>query len=417
MSEPATLPAMVIVGAGEAGARAAMTLREQGWTGPVTLIGDEAGMPYERPPLSKAVMVAEADPTAAPFILDESRLRDADITHLGGCTVVSIDRDRHRVILGNGREVSYGKLLLATGATARQLALPGASPEDVLYLRKFADALLMRSRLRPNARLVVIGGGFIGLEIAASAVERKCSVTLIEMAPRLLMRGVPAPVAELVAKRHEAAGVDLRLGASIERIERNGAEHTVVLADGSRIVCDGIIAGVGAIPEVTLARDAGLAIENGIRTDNRLRTSDPGIFAAGDCCSFPHPLYNDRLIRLEAWRNAQDQGALAARNMLGADLAYDTVPWFWSDQYDQTLQIAGLPDEGRNSVNRDLGDGAQLYFHLADDGRLVGASGVGPISKVAKNIRLAEMLIQRRVKPSEGALADPSVGLKSLLKN
>ena len=416
MSEPATLQAMVIVGAGEAGARAAMALREQGWTGPVTLIGDEAGMPYERPPLSKAVMVAEADPTA-PFILDETRLRDADITHLAGCTVVSIDRDRHCVTLGDGREVSYGKLLLATGATARQLALPGASPEDVLYLRKFSDALLMRSRLRPSARLVVIGGGFIGLEIAASAVERKCSVTLIEMAPRLLMRGVPAPVAELVAKRHEAAGVDLRLGTGIERIERNGAEHTVVLADGSRIVCDGIIAGVGAIPEATLARDAGLAIENGIRTDNRLRTSDPDIFAAGDCCSFPHPLYNDRLIRLEAWRNAQDQGALAARNMLGADLAYDTVPWFWSDQYDQTLQIAGLPDEGRTSVNRDLGDGAQLYFHLADDGRLVGASGVGPISKVAKNIRLAEMLIQRRAKPVAGALADPSVGLKSLLKN
>src|SRR6187431_2934135 len=136
MSEPATLQAMVIVGAGEAGARAAMALREQGWTGPVTLIGDEAGMPYERPPLSKAVMVAETDPTA-PFILDETRLRDADITHLGGCTVVSIDRDRHCVTLGDGREVSYGKLLLATGATARQLTFPGASPEDVLYLRKF----------------------------------------------------------------------------------------------------------------------------------------------------------------------------------------------------------------------------------------------------------------------------------------
>ena len=237
------------------------------------------------------------------------------------------------------------------------------------------------------------------------------------MAPRLLMRGVPAPVAELVAKRHAAAGVDLRLGAGIEWIERQGAEHTVVLSDGSRIVCDGIIAGVGAIPEVTLARDAGLAIENGVKTDNRLRTSDPDIFAAGDCCSFPHPIYNDRLIRLEAWRNAQDQGALAARNMLGADEVYDTVPWFWSDQYDQSLQIAGLPDEGKTSVNRDLGDGAQLYFHLGDDGRLVSASGVGPISKVAKNIRLAEMLIQRRAKPDAAALADPSVGLKSLLKN
>jgi 3-phenylpropionate/trans-cinnamate dioxygenase ferredoxin reductase subunit len=406
---------MVMVGAGEAGARAALALREQGFNGPVTLIGDEVGMPYERPPLSKAVMVMDGEPVA-PFILDEARLSDNNITHLAGRPVVRIDRERRRVVLDDGAQVAYGKLLLATGARARQLSVAGSSPADVLYLRKFTDALVLRTKLRPGGRLVVIGGGFIGLEITASAVDRGCSVTLVEMAPRLLMRGVPADVAELIAKRHREAGVDLRLGAGIERIEAHGSEHVVVLNDGSRLVCDGVIAGVGAVPEITLAEDAGLEIENGIRVDSNLRTSDPDIFAAGDCCSFPHPLYHCRRIRLEAWRNAQDQGALAARNMLGAGIDYDAVPWFWSDQYDQTLQIVGLPDEGKASVNRDMGDGAQLYFHLDGEGRLVAASGIGPISKVAKNIRLAEMLIHRQVRPAVEALASPDVGLKSLLK-
>lgn len=202
-----------------------------------------------------------------------------------------------------------------------------------------------------------------------------------------------------------------RLGTGIARIEAGA----VVLADGGRVECDSIVAGVGAVPDTALAEDAGLAIENGVRADERLATSDPDIFAAGDCCSFPHPLYGGRRIRLEAWRNAQDQGSLAARNMLGANEAYRAVPWFWSDQYDQTLQIAGLPDEGVGQVERDVGEGGRLFFHLAADGRLVAASGVGPISKVARDIRLAEMLIARQARPDPAALADPNVRLKSLL--
>jgi 3-phenylpropionate/trans-cinnamate dioxygenase ferredoxin reductase subunit len=285
-----------------------------------------------------------------------------------------------------------------------------------LYLRTFSDALALRKRLNPGARLAVIGGGFIGLEVTASAVARGASVTLIEAAPRLLSRGVPEAIAERVEDRHARAGVDIRLGRAIERIEAAEGGFAVGLDDGGRIACDAVVAGIGAVPETTLARQAGLALDNGIAVDETLRTSDPDIFAAGDCCSFPHPLYHGRRIRLEAWRNAQDQGAAAARYMLGATEPYASVPWFWSDQYDETLQIAGLADAGSRTVEREAPGGARLFFHLAADGRLVAASGVGANAAIAKSIRLAEMLIAARAAPDPAALAAPDVNLKSLLR-
>ncbi|MBW4023885.1 MAG: FAD-dependent oxidoreductase [Proteobacteria bacterium] len=403
---------MVIVGAGEAGARAAMTLREAGYSGTVTLIGEERRLPYERPPLSKAAMTAVEEPAAA-TILSEAQLADHGIRHVPGVLVTGIDRSGHTVLCDDRTRIPYAKLLLTTGARPRRLNLPGAGPDNVLYLRDFSDALAMRTRLQPGRRLVVIGGGFIGLEIAGSALARGCSVTVVEMAPRILGRAVPAAVAATVAAAHEAAGIRIIAGVGLARIEREGVAEVVVLADGTRLVCDAIIAGIGAIPETALAERAGLTIENGIRVDERLVTDDADILAAGDCCSFPHPLFGGRRLRLEAWRNAQDQGRHAARVMLGATAAFDAVPWFWSDQHDQTLQIAGLPDEGDTVVTRDLG-GTTLHFHLRD-GRLVGASAFGPIGKVAREIRLAEMLIARRAHPPETALADPLVKLKALL--
>jgi 3-phenylpropionate/trans-cinnamate dioxygenase ferredoxin reductase component len=261
----------------------------------------------------------------------------------------------------------------------------------------------------------VIGGGFIGLEIAASALERGCAVTVVEMAPRILGRAVPAEIAAVVADCHAQVGIEIITGIGLTLIAREGDVEVVTLADGRRLVCDAIIAGVGAIPETSLAEAAGLETENGVRVDGQLVTSDPDILAAGDCCSFPHPIYAGRRMRLEAWRNAQDQGAHVAGSMLGDTKEYDTVPWFWSDQHDQTLQIAGMPDEGEVTVLRDVGGGGRLYFHLKADGRLVAASGVGPVSKVARDIRLAEMLIQRRAYPDAAQLADPGVKLKSLL--
>ena len=226
---------------------------------------------------------------------------------------------------------------------------------------------------------------------------------------------MPAEIAAEVAARHRTAGIDILTGVAIARIEATTTGTAVALADGKRIEGDIVVAGIGAIPDIALAENAGLAVENGIAVDSRLATADPDIFAAGDCCSFPNALYDGRRIRLEAWRNAQDQGAFVARAMIGASDAYAVVPWFWSDQHDLTLQIAGLVDEGASMIVRDLGDGARLFFHLAADGRLVAASGIGPTGKVARDIRLAEMLIARRAVPDPASLASPAVKLKGLL--
>ncbi len=406
---------MVIVGAGEAGARAAGSLRERGYDGPVTLVGDEAHGPYERPPLSKAVITAEDDGGGPPLILDEAQLAAAGIAHLAGVRAEGIDRAGCRLLLGDGRALPYAKLLIATGAGPRRLAVPGADAAPVLTLRTFADALALRARLRPGCRLVVIGGGFIGLEITASAVARGCAVTLVEAAERILMRGVPPAVAERVAVRHRAAGATIRTGTGIARIARDGEGAAVTLADGTVLACDAVVAGIGAMPETRLAAAAGLGIDNGIRADANLRTDDFHIFAAGDCCSFPHPLYGGRRIRLEAWRNAQEQGMIAAGNMLGGDVVHDAVPWFWSDQYDETLQVAGLSDEAVVTVERRL-DGASLFFGLDAAGRLVAASGIGPNGVIARDLRLAEMLIMRRAMPDRVALASPDVKLKDLVR-
>jgi 3-phenylpropionate/trans-cinnamate dioxygenase ferredoxin reductase subunit len=351
--EAGFVPGIVIVGAGEAGARAAAALRENHYSGAITLIGEERHLPYERPPLSKAAMTAIDEPGAA-TIMTEAQLAAHGIRHLSGVMVTDIDRAGHSVLLDDGSRIPYARLLLATGARPRKLTTPGADAETVLYLRTFSDALAMRACLQPGSRLAVIGGGFIGLEIAASAKGRGCSVTVVEMAPRILGRAVPAEVASVVAEAHTAAGIRQIVGIGVAGIERQGSERVVVLADGTRLVCDAIIAGVGAIPETGLAEKAGLTIENGIRVNGQLRTDDPDIFAAGDCCAFPHPVFGGRRLRLEAWRNAQDQGNHAARAMLGETAAFEVVPWFWSDQHDQTLQIAGLPDEGDTTVTRDL---------------------------------------------------------------
>ncbi|MPY81101.1 MAG: ferredoxin reductase [Actinophytocola sp.] len=397
---------MVVVGAGECGARAVFELRDAGWTGPITLVGAEDVHPYERPPLSKAVLTGDAAPVP---VRDADALREADVEFVAGVAASDIDRDRNELVLADGRRIPYERLLLATGASARRLPLFGVS-----YLRSQADALALRDRLRPGARVGVIGGGFIGLELAASATARGCAVTVVEAEPRLLSRAVPAEVAAVVADRHEQAGVDVRCGTGVAAVRDRGV---LELTTGETLDCDVVVAGVGAVPETALAKNAGLAIdnvENGVRVDDRLRTSDPDIFAAGDCCSFPHPLYGR--IRLEAWRNAHDHAVTAARNLLDADEPHTAVPWFWSDQYDLNLQIAGLPDAATSEVVRQRSDGVETRFGLGADGTLLSAAAVGTGNAVAKDVRLAEMLIAARAMPDPASLADPDTALKALLR-
>lgn len=406
---------MVIIGAGEAGARAAVELRTQGWKGKITLIGNENNFPYERPPLSKHQLYSDELPEPV-TILNQSRFDELDIRLISGDGASLIDRSGRIVELNSGLQIPYEKLLLATGANPRKLAVNGSGAEELLYLRKFTDALKIRERLQPGNHLVIIGGGFIGLEVAASAINRGCKVTLVEVAPRILMRGVPAEIAAMVEMCHRKAGVSFNIGVMIESIDRAGDQYRIRLADGTALSCELIVTGIGAVPETALAENCGLEIENGIKVNEHLATSDPDIYAAGDCCSFPHPLYGGRRIRLEAWRNAQDQGTLAAGNMLGASDRFAAVPWFWSDQYDQTLQVAGLIDGSETIVQRDLGDAGKLYFHLAQDGRLVSVSGMGSEGGLSRDFRLAEMLIEKQAKPDPNTLADPAIKLKELLR-
>lgn len=403
---------MVVIGAGECGGRAALALRELGYDGPVTLVGDEPHLPYERPPLSKDAMVADAPLIKA--IASDAILAERSIRHIHSVLAVAIDRTAHVVRLSDGSALAYDKLLLATGSVPRKLPMPGLGGRCV-YLRTFNDALAIRAHLNAGNRIAIVGGGFIGLELAAAARRLGAAVTVIEAQPRILMRGVPAEIAQVIHQAHEAEGVKILCGEGIAAIAEDGAEVRIALAGGHDIVADLAVIGIGAVPVTGLAAEAGLTIDNGVAVDAELRTSDRDIFAAGDCCSFPLAIYGGRRVRLEAWRNAQEQGALAARNMLGAGEAHSAVPWFWSDQYGLTLQIAGLSDEGRSIVRRDVGDGAFILFHLAEDGRLVAASGIGPGNAVARDIRLAEMLIAKQAKPAPEALGSHTVKLKSLL--
>jgi 3-phenylpropionate/trans-cinnamate dioxygenase ferredoxin reductase subunit len=404
---------MVIVGAGQAGGRAALTLRDQGYDGRVVLLGAEPNPPYERPPLSKGYLTGER--AADEFTFAKAATLDAaGIEFHPGCRVAAIDCRSRTVQLEDGERIGYARLLLATGREPRRLPLDGALAERVLYLRDLRDADQLREALRPDARVAIVGGGFIGLEVAASATALGCRPVVIELLPRLLSRAVPAPLAAFLQARHAAAGVEILLGARLEEMAASALGFQLALKDGKVIEADAVLVGIGAAPRTGLAEAAGLPVDGGILVDATLATADPDIFAAGDVCAFPHAMAAG-LLRLECWQNADAQGALAARNMLGAGEAYRDVPWFWSDQYELTLQMAGLPEGGVAEVERAVGPDGRMLFHFDGGGQLVGVSGVGPAA-LARELRVGQLMIERGLSPDPAALAHPATKLKALLR-
>ena len=405
-----TNPGMVIIGGGMAGARACINLRANNYDGPITLISEEALLPYDRPPLSKS-SIMEADTPQPVWLLDDSIIASLKVTAINKCTVTEINRKSKTVLLSDGVSLPYSKLLLATGAKPRRLSCPGG--ELALTLRDYADTLVLREKFQPGKNIAIIGGGFIGLELASSAAKLGCSVSLIEAQRRILMRGVPEAISKIVYDRHVTAGVAMIIGMGLTHLSPEG----VHLQDGRIIAADTIVAGIGASPETHLAAEAGLTIDNGIACNGQLQTSDPDIFAAGDCCSYINEFFDSRRLRLEAWRSAQEQAATATENMLGGNKAHTNVPWFWSDQYDLSLQIAGLADMGPITVMRKPSEGAMILFHLADNGKLMGASGIGPGNSIGRDVKLAEMMIAKGLSPSAVSLGDPVVQLKTLLKS
>jgi 3-phenylpropionate/trans-cinnamate dioxygenase ferredoxin reductase component len=410
-----TRPAMVIVGAGQGGARAAHALRDNGWDGEITLLGNEGVAPYDRPPLSKAVLLGEKT-TAQCALYDEAFYRDQHIDLRVDAAVQQIDRAGRKVVLSGGHTVAYQRLLIATGAAPRVLTVPGATLNGVHVLRTAADALGVLEELSPGRKIAIVGAGFIGLEIAATAIARGCEVVVIEAAARALMRAVPEVVAAYLVARHRQMGVDVRFAVQVDRIigMTNNRVSGVKLSDGTSIACDCVIAGIGVKPRTELAEAVGIDVADGIAVDDTLRTNDPHIFAVGDVCSFPHRLFRRRM-RLECWKNAEDHARIVARNMLDRGETYSEVPWFWSNQYDMTIQIAGMPAFGVTSVVREMSDTSRIFFALDRDGVLVGASGVGHVGEVARDVRVAQALIARRACIEPALLADRSVKLKALL--
>ncbi len=337
--------AYVIAGAGLAGAKAAETLREEGFDGPVVLIGDEAERPYERPPLSKDYLLGKAERDTI-YVHPASWYADSGVELRLGVPVTGIDRAAHEVALADGSRIGYAKLLLATGSSPRRLPVPGADADGVLYLRRVGDSDQIKATFQAAARIAVIGAGWIGLECAAAARAAGVEVTLLETAELPLLRVLGPEVARVFAGLHREHGVDLRFGVQVSEITTAGGRASGVrLGDGSQVEADAVIVGVGITPNTQLAEAAGLQVSNGVVVDAALRSADPDFFAAGDVANALHPVLG-RHIRVEHWANALNQPQTAARSMLGQDVAYDKVPYFYTDQYDLGMEYAGYVEPG-----------------------------------------------------------------------
>jgi 3-phenylpropionate/trans-cinnamate dioxygenase ferredoxin reductase component len=397
----------VIVGAGQAGGWAAVAMRQAGFAGRILLIGAEPHRPYERPPLSKSMLTAAEQPPVAWFH-PPGRYEALGIELRLGTAATALDLAGRRLRLADGAEVHWDKLLLATGGQARTLAVPGG--ERALRLRTLEDAQAIRARLGTARRVVCIGAGVIGLEIAASARARGASVTVLEAAERPMGRSVCPTGAAFIAALHRANGVDLRCGTAVAEIAaRPDGSEEVLCADGTAFAADLVVAGVGMVRDVALAEAAGIDNDHGVLVDELTRTNAPGVFAAGDAAAFPHPLFGR--LRVESWRHAQNHGIAAGQAMAGAGKPYDDIPWFWTDQFGINLQVAGLPATAARTLVRTDAPPAFVALHLAADDRVVGITA----ANAPREIRAGTALIRAALPVDAARAANPAIPLASLL--
>jgi 3-phenylpropionate/trans-cinnamate dioxygenase ferredoxin reductase subunit len=404
----------IIIGAGHAGGELAIALRNEGWEGRILLLGEETHLPYHRPPLSKAYLAGSVEKSSL-SIRPQLAYDKASVEFFGGVRVVRIDRLNKRLELADGKQLAYDKLAIATGGRPRPLTVPNVAAAERCanfhYLRTLDDVERIREQMVAGRRLAIVGGGYIGLEMAASAIARGLQVTVLEAMPRVLQRVTAAELSAYYERKHREAGVDIRTSVQVADLEVNGElVSAVICADGSRLETDLVVVGIGLIANTELAAEAGLAVDNGIVVDEQARTSDPDIFAAGDCTNHPNPLLGRRL-RLESVPNALEQSRVAAAAMTGKLKAYASVPWFWSDQYELKLKMVGLSEGFERLVLR--GDPASDSFSAfyLKDGKVLAADTVNrPQDFIA-----AKRLVAEGIAVTAEQLADDSRPLKELL--
>lgn len=400
----------VIVGAGHAARRTAEALRARDADAPIVMIGAERELPYDRPALSKDALLND-DGEQRAFVRDAAWYDAQRIALRLGTRVDAIEREAQRVRLDDGTTLPYAKLVLATGSRVRTFGGPIDAGVVAHYVRTVADARALRAQLVRGRRVAVLGGGFIGLEVAAAARQLGCDVTVIDPAARLLQRALPEVVGAYAHRLHDERGVGFQMATLPRAIRAAAGGGAIVETDRGDVHADVVVVGIGVLPNVELAQAAGLDVDNGIRVDAGCRTADRAIFAAGEVTMHFNPLLG-RHVRIESWQVAENQPAVAAANLLGADDAYAELPWLWSDQYDCNLQMLGLFGAGQTTVVRgDPARGPFTVFGLGDDGRIVAAAAVN----LGRDIGAARRLIAAGAMPDPQQLADPTVGLKTFL--
>lgn len=404
----------IIIGAGHAGGELAIALRNEGWEGRILLLGEEAHLPYHRPPLSKAYLAGSVEKSSL-SIRPQMAYDKANVEFIGGVRVSRIDRANQRLELADGSQLAYDKLAIATGGRPRPLSVPNAAVAERCanfhYLRTLDDVEQIRAQLAPGKRLAIVGGGYIGLEVAASAIAQGLQVTVLEALPRVLQRVTAAELSAYYERKHREAGVDIRTGVQVADLEVTGDAVTAVLcADGSRLAADLVVVGIGLLANTELAAEAGLQVDNGILVDEHAQTSDPHIYAAGDCTNHPNALLGRRL-RLESVPNALEQSRVAAANMAGKAKTYASVPWFWSDQYELKLKMVGLSEGFERLVLRgDPATDSFSAFYLKGDKVLAADTVNRPQDFIA-----AKRLVAEGIAVTDAQLADDSRPLKELL--
>jgi 3-phenylpropionate/trans-cinnamate dioxygenase ferredoxin reductase subunit len=395
----------VIVGAGQAGGWAARTLRDEGFDGRVVLVGEELHPPHERPPLAKGVLLGSQSAQST-YLWSRPQLAEQGIDFRDASRAVELCRAERKLSFAAGAPLTYDRLLLATGARVRKLDVPGNHLAGIHYLRTIEDALAVRDGLGPHARVLVVGGGWIGLETAAAARRRGAHVTVVEAGDRLCARALSPQLSDYVLDLHRRQGVEVMLDTSVRSFAGDGRASTACLSSGAALEVTLVVIGIGIVAEQTLAQAAGLEVGDGVFVDEFCRTSDPSIFAAGDVASHVNRFAGRRL-RLESWANAQNQAIAAARAMLDKASPYQEIPWFWSDQFDVNMQFLGVASGFGDVVVRPSPERDRFtHFHIKN-GRIEAIAAINN----ARDVRMARTLIQRNARIDPARLADPSIGI------